>query len=354
MSIWNNIILFGTSRGKAVGATLQNVPAGIKIDEDLITQMLYRRKAKGVADTARQENDVPNVLSGIYKGYTTGEPITVVFENQDAEVKEDNRNSIPRPSHADYTANIASKGLCDLRGGGAYSGRLTLGLVYAGAIAKQYLALRDIEVLAKLQKIAYVADMPMDTVNPDLDALIACQLLDIPMLNDAAREKSKQLIADARLQGDSLSAGIECMIYNLPAGLGGMHFSSLESVLSQGLFAIPAVKAVQFGDLPSTLSFGSNYNDILYLQNENIKTITNHCGGVLGGRSNGMPVYFQVEMKPTPSIGIPQQTINLKTKCETRIQNTGRNDVCIGIRACPVVESVAALWAMYALQEQTE
>lgn len=349
MSIWDNISLFGTSRGEAVGISVRNIPAGIKIDEALLEQMLERRRAKAFGDTSRREEDRPLVLSGIYKGVTTGDTLCVIFDNRDAEQEEDNRSTIPRPGHADYTANIASRGFADLRGGGSHSGRLTLGLVYAGAVAKQFLLLRDIEVLAKIKSIGYVVDEDMDTVDPNIDAWLECQLLDLPILRENGLLQARELIEKAKLKGDSLSASIECLIYNFPAGLGGNHFDSAESVLSQGLFAVPGVKAVQFGERPSGIVFGSKYHDEYYWDEDVVRTKSNHCGGILGGRSNGMPIYFVADIKPTPSLGMRRQTADLEKKRDTYIEQTGRNDVCIGIRACPVIESVAALWAMFAL-----
>ncbi len=355
MSIWDNISLFGTSRGEAVGISVRNIPAGIRIDESMIMQMLERRKAKSIGTTARVEADEPILLSGIHKGVTTGETLCVIFKNVDAEQSEDTRNHIPRPGHADYTANIASGGFADLRGGGSYSGRLTLGLVYAGAVAKQYLLLRDIEVLAKLKSIGYVVDEDMDIAEPNIDDWLYCQMLDLPLLRDSSQLQARDLIEKAKFKGDSLSAGIECLIYNFPIGLGGNHFESIESILSQGIFAVPGVKAVQFGERPSAMVYGSKYNDpFYYTEDYAILTKTNHCGGILGGRSNGMPIYFLVDMKPTPSIGLRQQTVDISRKKDVEIEQRGRNDVCIGIRACPVIESIAALWAMFTLAGSTE
>lgn len=350
MSIWDNISLFGSSRGQCVGISLRGIPAGIRVDDMFIQQILDRRKVRSLGATSRRESDVPQVLSGIYKGYTTSETICVIFANEDAEGGEDNRNIVPRPGHADYTANLASRGFADLRGGGAYSGRLTLGLCYAGALAKQFLLLRDIEVLAKLKSIGYVMDEDMDIVNPNLDAWLDCQLMDFSMIRESSVLQAKELIEKAQYRGDSLSSSIECLIYNFPPGLGGNHFESIESVLSQGLFAVPAVKSLQFGERPSALVFGSKYNDAFYLdEDDNLLTSSNNCGGILGGRSNGMPIYFVVDMKPTPSIGMRQNTVDFQKMRNVEIEQHGRNDVCIGIRACPVIESVAALWAMYSL-----
>lgn len=349
MKVWDNIELFGESRGNAVGVVIKNIPAGIKIDNSYISQMLTRRKAGRIGTTGRTEEDNPIVLSGIYNGITTGENVCVIFKNENAEVSDNSRSYIPRPGHADYTASIASKGFADLRGGGAYSGRLTLGLCYAGAIAKQFLAMRDIEVLAKIKSIAYISDTEIDIVNPDIDAIMDCQKKELPIISISAAEQAGKLIKQTAFQGDSLSSSVECLIYNLPVGMGKNFFESCESEIAQGLFAIPAVKGVQFGKNPDTLIYGSNYNDEFEYSGDRVRTKTNNCGGILGGKTNGMPLYFNVSIKPTPSIATTQNTIHLKDKDNVTINASGRNDSCIGIRACAVVESVAAIWAMYTL-----
>ena len=354
MNVWNNIELFGESHGFAVGVVIKNIPAGIKIDNSYISQMLIRRKAGQIGTSSRIEEDKPIILSGIFNGFTTGENICVIFKNENAESSENTRIYIPRPGHADYTASVASKGFADLRGGGAYSGRLTLGLVYAGAIAKQFLSMRDIEVLAKIKSIAYISDIEIDTINPDIDAIMDCQKKELPMISEPAAKQAAELIKQTAFQGDSLASSVECIIFNLPVGLGSNFFESCESQLSQGLFAIPAVKGIQFGKDPSTLIYGSNYNDEFTYVDSKIKTKTNNCGGILGGKTNGMPMYFDVNIKPTPSIAMTQNTVDMKEHENTKVDTRGRNDSCIGIRACAVVESVAALWTMYTLLGMNE
>lgn len=349
MCIWNNINVFGQSHGYCVGILIKHIPAGIKIDNSFINQMLERRKSGKIGSTSRIEEDKPIIISGINEGYTTGENICVIFKNNNVENDGIDRNIIPRPSHADYTAHIASKGHADLKGGGAYSGRLTLGIAFAGAIAKQFLAMRDIEVLAKLKSVGYISDIDIDTVNIDIDAIMDCQNKDIAMISEASRNQALELIKQVAYQGDSLSSTIECLIYNMPVGIGDNYFESCESLLSQGIFAVPGVKGIRFGKNPNTLIYGSNYNDPFKYQGNKVVTSTNNCGGVQGGRTNGMPIYFSVDMKPTPSIAISQQSVNLIDKTNTTIDASGRNDACIGIRAVAVVESIAALWAMYSI-----
>lgn len=354
MSVWNNIVLFGESHGYSVGVLIKNIPAGIKIDNSYVSQMLVRRKAGSSVTSQRAEEDKPFIISGVYNGYTTGENITVIFKNEDCITDGEDRNIVPRPSHADYTASFASKGFADLRGGGAYSGRLTLGIAYAGAIAKQFLSMRDIEVLAKIKSIAYISDSDIDTINPDIDEIMNCQKKEIPMISESARVQASELIKQSAFQGDSLASTVECLIYNMPVGVGNNFFESCESLLSQGIFAIPGVKGIRFGNNPNTLIYGSNYNDQFIYDNDKVKTITNNCGGILGGRTNGMPVYFCVDIKPTPSIALSQKTVNLQEHKNVDINIRGRNDACIGIRACSVVESIAAIWAMYSILGMNE
>ena len=332
------LTIFGQSHGPAIGMTLDAVPAGLKVDLDALQQFLNRR-APGQNDwsTPRKEADRPEFLSGIADGYTCGAPIAAVIYNTNTRSGDyANLKNCPRPGHADYTAQLKYGGFQDAAGGGHFSGRLTAALCIAGGRCKQWLEEKGIRIAAHIASIADTEDTLFDSLAPQLDAVAA----DFPVLSFSAGEKMRDVIACAKSDCDSVGGSIECAVTGLPAGIGDPMFGGMESRIAQIIYGIPAVKGLQFGN---TAAFGSENNDAYTVDNGQIRTVTNHCGGILGGITNGMPLIFRVAVKPTPSIAKPQQTVNLQTGEVTTLEIKGRHDPCIVPRAVPVVEAAAAI-----------
>ena len=334
--------IFGQSHGAAIGMTLDGVPAGLPVDIDKLQAFLNRR-APGQNDwsTPRKEADRPEFLSGILNGYTTGAPIAAIIRNTNTRSGDyNNLKNCPRPGHADYTAQMKYGGFQDAAGGGHFSGRLTAPLCIAGGLCKQWLENEGVAIGAHIQWLHGLSDTFFDPLNPQIDAVRS----DFPVLSEYKAERMRQIIAEARADGDSVGGVIECAAVGLPAGLGEPMFGGMESRIAQLVYGIPAVKAVDFGIGPSVANIpGSENNDAYSVKNGEVKTLTNHCGGILGGITNGMPLIFSAALKPTPSISKPQQTVNLETGEITTLQIKGRHDPCIVPRAVPVVEAAAAI-----------
>ena len=311
--------IFGGSHGPAMGVLLRDVPPGLPVDEEFICRQLLRRAPQDPLSTARHEPDQVEVLSGVYQGVTTGMPVCLLMRNRDVRSADNAAlRHTPRPSHADYTAWVQSGGRNDPRGGGAFSGRLTAPLVAAGALAKSWLKLQDIKVNA--------------------------QVID----ENALRQRAEE----ARQEGDSVGGQVRCIVTGLPAGVGAPMFGGLENRLAQALFAIPAVKGVEFGSgFAGAALRGSENNDPYCMKNGAVRTRTNHAGGILGGLSTGMPIVFRAAFKPTPSIALPQQTVRLSDGAPVTLELRGRHDPCIVPRAVPCVEAAAALAVLDAALE---
>lgn len=336
--------IFGQSHGAAIGMTLDGVPAGLPVDLAMLQEFLNRR-APGQNDysTPRREEDKPEFLSGIVDGNTCGAPIAAVIRNHNtrsgdyAELKD-----CPRPGHADYTAQVKYGGYQDAAGGGHFSGRLTAPLCIAGGLCKQWLEAKGIRIGAHLSVCAGVADDPvfLDWANPDL-SLIGKEF---PVLNPDAGIKMREEIAKARAEGDSVGGLIECIVTGLPAGIGDPMFGGMESRIAQIVYGIPAVKGLDFGSgFTGSYLRGSQNNDSYVIENGKIRTLENRAGGILGGITNGMPLVFQVAIKPTPSISKPQQSVSLSRMEPQTLEIKGRHDPCIAPRAVPVVEAAAAI-----------
>jgi len=340
--------LFGESHGPCIGIVLEDLPAGLELDMDFIAgEMARRAPGRSAVSTLRKEADAPRIVSGLFAGRTTGAPLCAVIDNTDAHSRsyEDIR-WLARPGHADYTAHIRYAGCNDYRGGGHFSGRLTAPLVFAGAVAKQLLRKNGVDVFAHIRELAGICDTAVDSAKPNLAALAAVAGKPFPTLDDARGAAMREAILAARSDGDSVGGIIECVVSGLPAGFGGpdLH-DTAEGIFAQRLFAIPAVKGVEFG---AGFGFarlrGSQANDIfLPGEKERAHTRTNNNGGINGGISNGMPLTFSVVIKPTPSIQQPQKTIDLRTGAAATLSVGGRHDPCILPRAVPVVEAVAAM-----------
>lgn len=335
--------IFGESHGPAIGVVLEGVPAGLELDLAAVQRELDRRApGKDPTATARKEADKVHVLSGLFEGKTTGSPLCMVIQNSDQHSTDyDHLRWTPRPSHGDYAGFIASQGAQDYRGGGHFSGRLTAPLVAAGAVAKQVLAQKNIWVGAHISGIYGILDKTMD----DPDELKPLADKAFPVLDDAKGEEMRTAILEAKGEADSVGGSIECAVVGLPAGFGAPDFGrNVEGVFSQYLFAVPAVKAVGFGaGVGFSYMRGSEANDPFEVTGEGVRTKTNYAGGVNGGITNGMPIVFEVTLRPTPSIGLPQESFDLRTGEETEIEITGRHDPCIVLRAVPVIEAAAAL-----------
>ena len=339
--------IFGQSHGPAIGMVLDGIPAGLPVDTEKLQAFLNRR-APGQNDwsTPRKEEDRPEFLGGILDGYTCGAPIAAVIYNQNTRSGDySNLKDCPRPGHADYTAQVKYGGFQDAAGGGHFSGRLTAPLCIAGGLCKQWLEEMGIRIGAHIYMIAGCEDRKFDPLHPDLDDIAT----DFPVMDPLSGEEMKQRIHNAHTHGNSVGGMIECAITGLPAGLGEPMFGGVENRIAQIVYGIPAVKGVVFGDeLTFAYDTGSEMNDVFCQANGKIITASNHAGGILGGITTGMPVIFRTIMKPTPSIAIPQQTVNLKTGEATTLQVKGRHDPCIVPRAVPVVEAAAAI-AIYDL-----
>lgn len=305
------ISIFGESHGECVGITIDGCPAGLSlIPEDILPDLERRKGGKQKGTTPRQEEDVPIFKSGIFNGKTTGFPITILFENKNTRSEDYNKQrSIPRPGHADWVAHQKFGGHEDYRGGGHFSARLTTGIVAAGAIAKKLMS--KVSIHAEVTEIAGEKDL----------------------------EKGLQKAIDAK---DSVGGIIECRVTGLPVGLGEPYFDSIESVLSHILFAIPAVKGVEFGaGFAAAKMFGSQHNDAI--ENMQGKTRTNHAGGIVGGISNGNELVFRLAVKPTSSTPKEQNSLNWDTGKTEDFSIKGRHDLCVALRAPVIVEAVTAL-----------
>ena len=338
--------LFGESHGPAIGIVLQNVPSGLDVDMDFIrAQMARRAPGKSPLATARNEKDEVRILSGVFEGKTCGTPLCGVIENTDTRSRDYAATRwLARPGHADFTAHLRYGGFEDYRGGGHFSGRLTAPLVFAGALARLALKQKGVEVLARISRIADIEDAPLDLARPDLDALRAAGAKSFPVVDDVRGEAMQKAVLDARADGDSVGGLIECFALGVPAGLGSPDFDeNIETVIARHVFAVPAVKGIAFGAGFHLASMrGSEANDA-FVPGESPATRTNNNGGINGGISNGMPVVFTVVVKPTPSIGKEQDTVNMNTSEAAKLTITGRHDPCILSRAVPVIEAACAL-----------
>ncbi|MBA7715567.1 Chorismate synthase [subsurface metagenome] len=336
------ITSFGESHGRCVGIIIDGCPAGLAITEEDIQREVDKRKPGiGVMATRRAEEDKVEIFSGIFDGTTTGAPICLLIWNKDIDSSEYERTRfLPRPGHADYTAFIKYGGFNDFRGGGRFSGRITASLVMAGAIAKRTLNLVGIEVLAHTAAIGGIE------AKPKAFAEIKENVERNPVRcadPEAAREMVRA-IEKAKEDGDSVGGIVEGLALNVPVGLGEPVFDTLDGDLAKALFAIPAVKGVEFGSGFSVAGKrGSENNDPFTIRNGKIVTATNNAGGILGGISNGMPIVVRVAIKPTSSIAKSQKTVNIKNMESASLQVGGRHDVCIVPRAVAVVESMMAV-----------
>lgn len=340
--------LFGESHGPAVGMCLDGFPAGFRPDLTALQTFLDRRApGRSALTSARREADRPEFLSGLADGLTCGAPLTAVLPNGDAHPADyAGLEDTPRPSHADYPAAVKFHGAQAASGGGHFSGRLTAPLCVAGGLCLQLLAAQGVEIFAHIAQIGSIPDRAFDPLAPERPGS------GFPVLDAAAGEAMRAEIAAAAAAGDSVGGVVECAVTGLPAGVGAPMFDGLENRLAQALFAIPAVKGVEFGSgFAGAALRGSENNDPYCMKNGAVCTRTNHAGGILGGLSTGMPIVFRAAFKPTPSIALPQQTVRLSDGAPVTLELRGRHDPCIVPRAVPCVEAAAALAVLDATLE---
>jgi len=337
------VTCFGESHGKCVGVVVDGCPAGLQLSENEIDSELAKRIPKKTEIVSyRREKDKSVILSGVFNGYTTGAPICVVVTNKMARPKEyELIRDTPRPGHADYPARMKYKGYNDYRGGGRFSGRITVAFVIAGAVAKKLLDLIGVKVLAFTVQIGAVrVDRPpaIEQIQRNTyKSSVRC-----PDLN--CTKRMEEAIARARSLGESLGGIVECHASNVPVGVGEPLFDSLDADIAKLLFDIPAVKGVEFGQgFKASELTGSENNDAYIIKGRKIVTSTNNAGGILGGLSTGMPIVVRVAFKPTPSVSREQKTVNLKKMREEVIQVKGRHDPCVVPKAAPIVESGVAI-----------
>lgn len=350
MSTWHGQVLsvnvFGQSHSEAIGVTVEGLPAGESIDLEALAQFMDRRApGKNRLSTQRKETDAIHWVSGLVENVTCGAPLAGLIANSDARSKDYRQIAdMPRPSHADYPAHVKFAGHQDVRGGGAFSGRLTAPLCAAGGVAKQLLANRGIRVAAHVLSIASVKDRAMNPMGEDEATIAESLTRTIPVVTPEVEALMSEAVETARLSADSVGGVIEAQVTGLPVGLGGELFYGLDGACAHALFGIPGVKGVAFGEgFNASTLLGSQNNDAYGQTEDGIRPLTNHAGGVLGGMSTGLPLNVTVAMKPTPSIGKLQQTVSLSTGEVSEYRVPGRHDPCIVIRAVPVVEAVLAL-----------
>ena len=337
------VTCFGESHGKCVGAVIDGCPAGLPLTkEDIQNELDKRLPNNREIVSARRETDIVELLSGTYEGFTTGAPICALVWNKEilsgdyAEIQDK-----PRPGHADYPARVKYMGFADYRGGGRFSGRMTVAFVIAGAVAKKLLEFFNIKLLAyttEIENIKLQATMSLEDIRKNTyESAVRC-----PDLN--VSKEMEKIILEAKKEDDSVGGIIECIAFNLPVGVGEPIFDSLDANIAKMLFDIPAIKGVEFGlGFEVSKLRGSENNDSYTTEEGEIETLTNNAGGVLGGLSTGMPLIIRVAVKPTPSISKKQKTVDLSTMQETTISIKGRHDPCVVPKAVPVVEAAVAI-----------
>lgn len=340
------ITIFGQSHSEAIGVIIDGLPAGFKINTEKTAAFMARRApGKNDLSTPRKEADEVKILSGVVDNITCGAPLCAVIENTNTRSGDyDKLRKLPRPSHSDFAAMMKHNGFNDIRGGGNFSGRLTAPLCFAGAVCMQMLEEKGIRIGAHISSIGKVDDKQFDPVNvsaDDFDLLLAKAF---PVIDDKQGELMRKEIYDAKGNGDSVGGTIECAVIGMPVGIGDPIFDGIENRLAAAIFGIPAIKGIEFGSgFDGSRLTGSQNNDDFISENGEIRTATNNHGGILGGISSGMPIVFRCAVKPTPSIGMEQQSVNTETGEEEKLVIGGRHDPCIVPRAVPCIEAAAAV-----------
>ncbi|MCL2525444.1 MAG: chorismate synthase [Coriobacteriia bacterium] len=342
--------VFGQSHSEAVGVVIDGLPAGYPIDMERVQTWLDRRRGgQNAWSTPRAEADTPRIVSGLLDGVTCGAPLCAIFDNANVRSQDyDEISRVPRPSHADYYADEKFFGAQDFRGGGHFSGRLTVGLVFAGAVCAQLLEKWDVHLGAHIEQIYHVLDQPFDTLELCVDDL---RFEGFPIIDAQVEQPMKDAILTAASEGDSVGGVIECAVIGLPVGVGSPLFDGIENALAQAIFAVPAVRGIEFGaGFEAAGMLGSEHNDGLGLavgdgdgpRVSPLAHLSNNAGGVVGGLTTGAPLIFRVAIKPTPSIAKQQQSVDLECMKEVELSVKGRHDPCIVPRAVPCIEAVTA------------
>lgn len=337
-----SVTIFGESHGASIGAVLDGIAPGIPIDEGFISEQLAKRRPSGRISTSRVEDDDFEIVSGVFNGRTTGTSIAIIISNKNVRSADYSEiEHIARPGHADYTAHQKYHGFQDYRGGGHFSGRVTAALVAAGAIAISALHGKGIKIGTHIKSCAGISDREFADLSSDIDIINS---LNFAVFDGEIADAMLSAIEAAASEGDSVGGVLETAVYGFPAGVGEPLFDSIEGVLSHALFAIPAIKGVQFGDGFAMSSMrGSEANDSFVISDGKVITRTNHNGGINGGITNGMPIVFSCVVKPTPSIFKLQNTIDYINLENVELSLKGRHDPAIIHRARVVVDSVAAI-----------
>lgn len=348
-TIGNNVsfTIFGESHGPLIGATIDGLPAGIKVDEAFIEKQMSKRRAKGNISTQRHEDDICNIVSGIFNGYTTGAPLTVLINNKDTRSKDyEKTKDIPRPSHADYSAKMKYYSYQDYRGGGHFSGRLTASIVAIGAICIAALNEKNIHIASHIKKLYNLEDDDFD-YSKILEQFEILNNKDFAVLNEKVSKKMVEEIDDARMNLDSLGGILETVVLNVPSGLGDPLFDSVEGMISKALFGVGAIKGIEFGEGFNFSNMkGSDANDEFRVVDGKIISTTNNNGGINGGITNGMPLVIKTVVKPTSSLSRPQNSVNMEKMTNETLEITGRHDPAIIHRARVVVDSMIAIVLM--------
>lgn len=344
------VTVFGESHASAIGVTVDGLPAGTPVNEAYIQSLLDLR-APGKSDTAtrRKEPDKAEFLSGVKDGYTCGGSVAAIIRNTDTRSGDyASLEGKPRPSHADYPAMVKYGNAIDRRGGGQFSGRLTAPLVIAGGIVLPLLEQKGIRIAAHIASVGNVSDTAFDTLDDQPELMQKLNAMPFAVIDENAGESMCSCIRAAAAEGDSVGGTIECKVTGLPVGTGSPMFDGIENTISRAVFAVPAVKGIEFGvGFDGVTLRGSAYNDAYYYdKNGNVRTRTNHAGGICGGMATGMPVIFRVCVKPTPSISREQDTVDMNAHENSKIIIHGRHDPCIVPRAVSVIRAVTAL-ALY-------
>lgn len=346
--------IFGESHGPAIGINIGGLPAGIELDFDEIKKEMKRRiPGQSAITSPRSEKDEFEILSGYFDGRTTGSPLSMIIRNTDTRSKDYTKiKDLARPGHADYTADIRYLGHNDYRGGGHFSGRITAPIVFAGAIAKQILRKKDIYIGSHIKSIKDVVEASFDSLDLSSELFEDLRNKSFPALDDEKAREMVRVITEAKEDMDSVGGVLEIAVLNPPGGMGSPFFQSVESNIAHMIFSIPAVKGLEFGaGFDLTRMRGSTANDSYFIEDGEVKTRSNHNGGVLGGITNGMPLIFRAAIKPTPSIGKKQSTINMVKGENAEIEIEGRHDPCIVVRIAPVIEAATALVILDLLME---
>jgi chorismate synthase len=336
------VTLFGESHGAGIGAVIDGLAPGIKIDTAYIDERLSLRRPSGNISTPRVEKDEYSIVSGVFNGYTTGTPITVIIPNENTKSKDyTTLKDLPRPSHADYTAECKYHGYQDYRGGGHFSGRVTVALVAAGAIISKALDGLGIKIGTHISRLHGISDRDFEVLSEDIEFLSKSQF---PVLLKESEEKMKEEIKEAHSKGDSVGGVLESIITGIPSGVGEPWFDSVESTISHILFSIGGIKGVEFGDGFSFADMlGSESNDAFTVKDGKVVTKTNRNGGINGGITNGMPIIVRSAVKPTPSIYKEQDTVSLTKMQDAKLTVEGRHDPAIIHRARAVVDAALAI-----------